>query len=87
MSLCRNKEPRPQDTLQELHAVHGDMMQSTGGPEDTGLKTVLLLLSTSDTNGCLTTVSLVGAVHTVPVEVTPALGVDTLPARAGELFV
>lgn len=29
MSLCLNKEPRPQDTLHTLHAVHGDMMQST----------------------------------------------------------
>lgn len=33
MSLCRNKEPRPQDTLQALHAVHRDMMQSTWGEE------------------------------------------------------
>lgn len=29
MSLCRNREPRPQDTLHALHVVHGDMMQST----------------------------------------------------------
>lgn len=33
MSLCRNREPRPQDTLHALHAVHEDMMQSTGGEE------------------------------------------------------
>lgn len=33
MSLCRNREPRPQETLQELHAVQEDMMQSTAGKE------------------------------------------------------
>lgn len=34
MSLCRNREPRPQVTLQELHAVQEDMMQSTAGKEE-----------------------------------------------------
>lgn len=30
MSLWRNREPRPQETLQRLHTVHVEMMQSTG---------------------------------------------------------
>lgn len=34
-SLCRNREPRPQETLQELHAVQEDMMQSTAGGGET----------------------------------------------------
>lgn len=33
MSLWRNREPRPHDTLHALQAVHGDMMQSTKGEE------------------------------------------------------
>lgn len=42
MSLCRNKEPRPQDTLHALHAVHGDMMQSTRGEGSKNYKDFLV---------------------------------------------
>lgn len=83
MSLCRNKEPRPQDTLHALHAVHVDMMQSTRREEKKGvtkyLRVLFCLITNLEVSIYLTAVFLIRSIHTVLLQVTSAVQVNALP--------